>query len=306
MRATKRGSRVAGVKPAGAPAAAIAGPGTAQTAAKGEPVVIGLAGPFTGDSSELGTPGKMAIQLAAEQLNAAGGINGRPVELAIEDDAGNPADAQTVATRLATNAKIVAIIGHYNSSCSLAAKGAYKQAKMVMVSPASTNVTVTHDSDFAFRDIFTDDFQGQSLATYVGKILGFKKVGILFDNDDYGTGLRDSFKKRAIELGMSVVREIPFSKDSNDMRSQLTTMKLAQPDIIVIAGLYKQAAAIARQARELGIRTNYRRRRPVLPAVHHAGRKGRRGNLRDVPVPVRPGRRACPRIRRRLPQEVQS
>jgi branched-chain amino acid transport system substrate-binding protein len=229
----------------------------AQTpaAAKGEPVVIGVAAPFTGDSSAFGVQIRMGVALAAEQINAEGGINGRSIKLQEEDDAGNPADAQTVATKLATNSKVLAVVGHFNSSCSLAGKGAYTQAGLVMLSPGSTNVTVTKDSDYVFRNIFTDDFQGQSLATYAGKILGMKKAAILFDNDDYGTGLKESFKKRAAELGMTIVRETAYGKDSNDFRSQLTTLKASQPDIILISGLYNHAAVIAKQARELGIKT---------------------------------------------------
>ncbi|MCX7719031.1 MAG: ABC transporter substrate-binding protein [Candidatus Sumerlaeaceae bacterium] len=219
------------------------------------PIVIAVAGPFTGDSAELGLPLKMGTQLGAEKINAAGGINGRKIELRIEDDAGNSADAQNVATRVASDPRVIAVIGHYNSSCSLAAKGAYTEAKIVMLSPASTNVTVTKDSDYVYRNIFTDDFQGQSLADYIAGQLGLKRVAVLYDNDDYGTGLKESFRKRAGELGLEVVSETAFARETTDFRSQLETVRSSTPDIILIAGLYKQAAVIATQARELGINT---------------------------------------------------
>lgn len=222
---------------------------------KGEKVVIGVAAPFTGDNSEFGTQIKMGVELARDEINAAGGINGRPLELNEQDDAGKAADAQNVATTLATDDNVMAVIGHFNSSCSLTGKTIYSQAKMVMFSPGSTNVNVTKDSDYVFRNIFTDDFQGQSLANYAGNVLGKKKVAILFDNDDYGTGLKESFKKRAAQLGLEIQRETAFDKDTNDFRSQLTTIQSGQPDIILVSGLYKQAANIARQARELGIKT---------------------------------------------------
>ncbi len=224
---------------------------------KAEPIVLAVAGPFTGDSSEFGVQIKMAVELAAEELNKAGGVNGRPIQLQLEDDAGNPADAQNVATKIASNPKVVAVIGHFNSSCSLAAKGAYTEAKLVMFSPASTNVNVTRGSDYVFRNIFTDDFQGQCLARYAGEVLGLKKVAILFDNDDYGTGLKESFKAKAAQLGMTIVSETAYGKDANDFRSQLTTIQSSQPEIILVAGLYKHAAVIAKQARELGIPTQF-------------------------------------------------
>jgi len=223
--------------------------------ATSKPIVLAVAAPFTGDSSEFGVQIKMAIELAVEELNAQNGINGRPVQLIMEDDAGNPAEAQNVATKIASNPDVLAVIGHFNSSCSLAAKNAYSEAKMVMFSPASTNVNVTKNSDYVFRNIFTDEFQGQSLARYAGTVLNAKKVAILFDNDDYGRGLKESFSRKAQTLGMSIVSETAYAKDTNDFRSQLTTIKSYNPDIILIAGLYKHAAVIAKQARELGITT---------------------------------------------------
>lgn len=228
---------------------------SAKPAADKKPLLIAVAGPFTGDSSEFGAQIKMAVELATEELNAKGGVNGRPVQLMMEDDAGNPAEAQNVATKIASNPDVLAVIGHFNSSCSLAAKGAYTEAKMVMFSPASTNVNVTKNSDYVFRNIFTDDFQGQSLARYAGEILGAKKVAILFDNDDYGRGLKESFKKKAATLGITILNETAYGKDTNDFRSQLTTIQGYQPELILVAGLYKHAAVIAKQARELGINT---------------------------------------------------
>ncbi len=246
-------------EPAPSPSQSGESPAASQAGEKqqssGKPIVLAVAGPMTGDSSEFGVQIRMAVTLAVDELNEKGGINGRPVQLIIEDDAGNPAEAQNVATKIASNPEVLAVIGHFNSSCSLAAKNAYTEAKMVMFSPASTNVNVTKNSDYVFRNIFTDDFQGQSLARYAATILGTKKVAILFDNDDYGRGLKESFKAKASQLGMTVLNETAYSKDTNDFRSQLTTIKGYNPEIILVAGLYKHAAVIAKQARELGIET---------------------------------------------------
>ncbi len=223
----------------------------------GEEFVVAVAAPFTGDSSEFGAQMRLGAELFEEELNSAGGINGRKLKLIYEDDAGKAEQAQTVATTLASDDSVLAVIGHFNSSCSLAGKGIYTQAGLVMFSPASTNVEVTKDTDYAFRNIFTDDFQGQSLATYSSQVLGKKNAAILFDNDDYGTGLKESFKERASELGLNVVTELAYNRDAPDFRSQLTTIQgtQPQPDIILVAGLYTQAANIARQARDMGIQT---------------------------------------------------
>ena len=217
---------------------------------------LGLAVPLTGNNSEIGTQIKMGLEVFADQVNEAGGINGRHLKLNEQDDAGKADQAQTVASTLASDESVLAVIGHYNSSCSLNGKPIYTQAKMVMFSPGSTNVEVTKNSEYAYRNIFTDDFQGQSLANYAGNVLGFKNVAILFDNDDYGAGLKDSFKKKAQELGIKIVAEQAYNKEQPDFRSQLTTVQGAQPapDAILVAGLYNEAANIARQARDLGIK----------------------------------------------------
>jgi len=233
------------------------GSGSTGGGASGEDFVVGVAAPFTGNSSEFGVQIRMGVELFQEELNNAGGVNGRKLKLNQQDDGGKAEQAQNVATALAGDDSVLAVVGHFNSSCSLAGKPIYTQAKLPMFSPASTNVDVTKDSEFMFRNIFTDAFQGQSLAQYAGQVLGVKNVAILFDNDDYGAGLKESFKGEASKLGVNVVIELPYNKETPDFKSQLTTLQGAstKPDLILVAGLYTEAANIARQARDLGIQT---------------------------------------------------
>lgn len=218
-------------------------------------IVIGVAVPLTGDNSEYGVQIRRGAELLVDKVNADGGINGRKLALSVQDDGGKAEQAQTVATTLADNANVVGVIGHYNSSCSLAGKMIYEKSKLVMLSPGSTNVDVTADSQYIFRNIFTDEFQGQSLARYAHDELGKKNAAILYENDDYGTGLKDSFKKEAAAKGLNIVQELAYNRDTPDFRSQLTTIQAAQPapDVLLIAGLYSQAANIARQARAQGL-----------------------------------------------------
>lgn len=238
--------------PRGTGEASAPGSGSGAVPASTEPVLVGVAAPLTGNSSEFGVQIRMGAELAEEQINAAGGIGGRKFELSYSDDAGNPAEAQNVATKLATNPRVMAVVGHFNSSCSLAGKRSYSEAGMVMFSPASTNVDVTKNSKWVFRNIFSDDFQGQCLADYT-KLLGHTQVAILYENDDYGSGLKNSYKERAGELGLAILREVAYDQNTNDFRSQLETVRSENPEIIIIAGLYKQAAIIVTQAREIGI-----------------------------------------------------
>lgn len=221
--------------------------------------VIGIAAPFTGDSSQFGTQIRMGADLFAEQLNEKGGLKGRKLVFTYGDDAGKVDQAQTVATTLASDESVLAVVGHFNSSCSLAGKGIYASGGVVQFSPASTNVEVTRDTDYTYRNIFTDEFQGQSLATYAHNVLQKRNAAILFENDDYGTGLKDSFKAKAASLGLNVATELAYDRNAPDFRSQLTTIQGMQPppDVLLIAGLYTQAANIARQARDLGLQMQF-------------------------------------------------
>lgn len=227
--------------------------GTGSTSAAAQTVTLGVAGPMTGDSAALGLMLKRGAELARQHLNEAGGINGKQVNLRIEDDQANAAQAATVANNLAGDPSVLAVVGHFNSSCSNSAKPAYSAQGMVMVSPASTAVNVTQNSDFVFRTIFTDASQGASLAVYAARVMGLKRVAVLFDNDDYGTGLKDSFVTKATSLGVEVVSETAYNRGNPDFNSQIAAIKGENIDAIIIAGLYSEAALLVRRAREEGL-----------------------------------------------------
>ena len=106
---------------------------------------------------------KRGAELREKEINEAGGINGMKLTLIFEDDAGKDAEASLVAERIASNLQILAVVGHFNSSCSLAGKPIYQRAGIVELSPGSTNVTVCEGSDWTFRNLYRDDFQGNSL-----------------------------------------------------------------------------------------------------------------------------------------------
>ena len=233
--------------------------GSASSGSGGDEFVIGVAAPFTGDSSQFGAQIRKGLELFQDQLNEKGGLKGRKLVLNFQDDAGKADQAQTVATTLASDDSVLAVIGHFNSSCSLAGKSIYASAGMVQFSPGSTNVEVTKGTDYTYRNIFTDKFQGESLATYAHNVLKKQNAAILYDNDDYGTGLKDSFKAEAGKLGLNVVSELAYDKNAPDFRSQLSTIQgvQPQPDVLLIAGLYTQAANIARQAEALGMKVQF-------------------------------------------------
>lgn len=217
-------------------------------------VKIGVGAPMTGRSAAFGIQVRYGVEAAVEELNAKGGILGKKVEFVMKDDESSANSAAVVAQSLAGDKDIVAVIGHFNSDCSSAAKPIYTEAGIVMFSPASTNVEITKNSDWVFRNIFNDRSQGEALALYVAKAMKMKKVAVLYENDTYGRGLAEYFKGKAKELGLEITNDLSYESDATDFRPLLTQLRATKPDVIVTAGLYKSGGTISRQARELGLR----------------------------------------------------
>ncbi len=221
-------------------------------------VRVAVAGPFTGNAAAFGEMIKRGAELRAKEINEAGGINGMKLTLVFGDDAGTEKEARAVATRFATDRRILAVVGHFNSACSLAGKGIYKENGIVELSPGSTNVSVCEGSDWTFRNLYRDDFQGEFIAKYIKNVLTeFKSVGVLFDNDDYGRGLKDAFAAEAEAVGLNIVTAEAYDRENTDFKAQLTSIKAKNPDVIFISGLYGQAALIVKQAREAGITAQF-------------------------------------------------
>lgn len=219
--------------------------------------LVGVTGPFTGDGAQYGEMARMAAEMKADEINKAGGVNGVPLELEFQDDKGDPKEAANTAQKLGSNPNVLAVLGHFNSSCSLAGKEVYNSMGVLQMSYGSTNVTVCEGGDWTFRNVYRDDFQGQFIADFIKYVLGYNRVAVFFDNDDYGRGLRDSFAERAEEIGLEIVREEAYVRDTQEYTPQLTQIIAKEPDIIFVSGLYANAAMILTQARNLGVETPF-------------------------------------------------
>ncbi len=219
--------------------------------------LVGVTGPFTGDGAQYGEMARMAAEMKADEINKTGGVNGVPLELEFQDDKGDPKEAANTAQKLGSNPNVLAVLGHFNSSCSLAGKEVYNSMGVLQMSYGSTNVTVCEGGDWTFRNVYRDDFQGQFIADFIKYVLGYNRVAVFFDNDDYGRGLRDSFAERAQEIGLEIVREEAYVRDTQEYTPQLTQIIAKDPDIIFISGLYANAAMILTQARNLGVETPF-------------------------------------------------
>ncbi|MCM2278298.1 MAG: ABC transporter substrate-binding protein [Oligoflexia bacterium] len=230
------------------------GQGVAQTAS-GDVIRIGEVGSMTGSEATFGTSTHKGIELAVKQVNAAGGVRGKKIELISLDDQGKPDEAATAATKLITQNGVSAILGEVASSRSMAMAPIAQNHKVIMVSPSSTNPKVTELGDYVFRVCFIDPFQGTVMAKYALDNLKIKKVAILRDvKNDYSVGLANFFAETFKKGGGEIVIDQSYSAGDIDFKSQLTAIRAKAPEGIFVPGYYTEVGLIARQARELGVK----------------------------------------------------
>ncbi len=219
-----------------------------------EPIKIGLFGSETGGTATFGVSTKEGVLLAASEINAAGGILNRQLEIIAEDDQSKPEEAKTAAEKLINRNKVVALIGEVASSRSLAAAPVAQAAGIPMLSPSSTNPKVTQVGDYIFRACFIDPFQGSAMAKYAMNDLKLSKFVILYDvRNDYSVGLKQFFSEYVKANGGQILLELGYSEGDTDFRAQLTKIRSARPQAIYVPGYYTEVGAICKQARQLGI-----------------------------------------------------
>jgi branched-chain amino acid transport system substrate-binding protein len=218
-------------------------------------IKVGVYGDLSGQTSSFGQSTKNGAQMAADEINAAGGINGRQVQLIHEDDQGEPGKAATVTAKLINQDQVRALIGEVASSNSIAAAPNAQEAKVPMISPSSTNPKVTQVGDYIFRVCFIDPFQGEVMAKFAANTLKAKRAAILFDsNSDYSKGLIQYFKQSFTNLGGQIVAEQAYAQRDRDFSGQLTNIRSANPDVIYVPGYYQEVGVISKQSKQLGIK----------------------------------------------------
>lgn len=224
-----------------------------KTAATDE-IIIASANPMTGDSAQFGEMKVNAIQLAIDEVNTAGGISGRQVKLLVGDDTGNPKEAPNVAQKFAGDDAVLAVIGHWNSSCTLAARGIYEAAGIPVITDSVNKAITDGTTPHIYRVSLTDTTQAKNLAKYAYEKMGKRKAAILYTANDFGTGLSKDFTQFFTDAGGSVVAtETFFEGQSKDFSPQLTSIKQKSPDILFIAGYYVETALIAQQMEQSGL-----------------------------------------------------
>lgn len=224
------------------------------TDAAGGEIVVGEYGSLTGTEATFGQSTHNAIMLAVDEINASGGVGGRKIKVLTEDDQSKAEEAANAVTKLISQNQVVAVLGEVASSNSLAAAPICQANKVPMITPSSTNPSVTQKGDYIFRMCFLDDYQGASMARYVFNDLKLKTAAVLIDNkSDYSTGLARYFSDAFTGAGGRIVATQSYAKGDSDFRAQLTAIKATNPQIIFVPGYYNDIGTIAIQARDLGI-----------------------------------------------------
>ncbi len=227
-------------------------PAIAQT------IKIGIELPLTGYGATYGEDAKRAVELAVDEVNAAGGINGKKVEAVFEDDGGAGKTAVAATQKLVTVDKVPVILGGMMSSAGLTAAPVAKENKVVFLATITSHPELTGPGGYVYRIQSTDLINANAAGRFAARVLKFKTAAGLVASSDYGRSLikftQASFEK---EGGTWTITE-NFAQGANDFRSQLTKIKDKNPDIIFIAATVKEAAQMIRQMVEL------RMKMPVL------------------------------------------
>ena len=218
-------------------------------------IKVGQVASLTGGRATFGVASDEGSKLAIEEINAAGGVLGRKLQLITVDDQSKPGEPAAAAKKLLSSDKVVALLGEVASSASLEMAPVAQAAGIPMISPASTNPKVTAAGDKIFRICFIDPFQGTVMSKFALDTLKAKRVAILTDSkNDYSVGLTQFFKKHFTANGGEVVAERQYGAGDKDFRSMLTAIRKEKPDAIFVPGYYSEVALIAKQARLLGLK----------------------------------------------------
>lgn len=226
----------------------------AATATAQETIKIGEFASLTGKEAVFGQNSHKGTLLAIEEVNAAGGVLGRKLELITEDDQSKPGESATVVKKLISRDKVVAVLGEITSGRTLEAAPIAQQARIPLISPGATNVAVTAKGNYIFRVCFIDDFQGTVMAKFAAESLKLKRVAILSSvSSAQSVGLAKYFRERFTTDGGTIALEQKYGDGDKDFRAQLTAIKSAGADGVFVPGYYAEAALICKQARELGL-----------------------------------------------------
>lgn len=200
-----------------------------------------------------GLPAKRGIEIAVNEINAAGGINGKPLKVIFEDGKDSPQEAVSAFQKLTSMDKVQVVIGPMMSGEVLAVAPIAQRDRIVAVTPTATSPKITDAGEYIYRGCTRIDKQAEALTKYAKDVMQTTKVAILYSNEPYGKGCNDVFTKFFTELGIPVVISESFMVGDRDFSAQLTKIAQNQFDLLFIPGYLQETAPAISQARKTGI-----------------------------------------------------
>jgi branched-chain amino acid transport system substrate-binding protein len=228
-------------------------PALAQTP-QGEPIMLGVSGPLTGQNAQYGAQWQKGFDLALDEINGKGGVRGRPLQYVFEDSQADPRQTVAIAQKFVSDPKIVAELGDFSSTASMAASSIYQRAGLVQFGFTNSHPNFTKGGDFIWSNSVSQADEQPRLAKYAAD-LGFKRVAVLYLNTDWGRTSQNIFGAAAKALGLEVVAAEGYQPDEKDFRSTLVRVRDAKPDAIVLISYYADGALVSRQIRTVGLTT---------------------------------------------------
>ena len=233
----------------------IGGCGKSGEVAKPETIKIGGMAPLTGALAIYGVTTTNGAELAVKEINENGGILGKKIEYIMLDTKGDSTEAVMAYNKL-VDEKVAGIIGEITSKPTLAVAEVAVQDNMPLITPTGTQVDITEAGPNVFRVCFTNPYQGKVLAITSKERLGADTVAVMLNNSsDYSDGITKAFIEESEKLGMKVMGVEGYSDGDKDFKPQLTKLAAMNPDVVLIPEYYEQAALIATQAREVGVKS---------------------------------------------------
>jgi branched-chain amino acid transport system substrate-binding protein len=240
-----------------APAAQTEAPAAATEAAQmPQAYKVGFVNHLTGDAAVYGQSMKMGTELAVDVINAAGGINGVPVEVIYEDDRLSAADAQTAFLKLVETDKVPVILGSSSSTISLSICPKAQEKHVVQVSQVSTAPSLKDCGKYFFSVMASDTAQGPEWVK-VAEYLGVKEAAVMYINNDYGIGVKDTFVQAFEAAGGKLLIVQPFELGGKDFRTEVLKVKETNPPVVFIVDHVAESSIVFKQAMELGLKTQW-------------------------------------------------
>ena len=226
---------------------------TTASGPTGDPIVFGAVLSATGPGSPLGEPERATLGMMETQVNDAGGLLGRPIKIVIEDDQTNPKEAVTAVNKLLQQDKVVAVLGSSTSGSTLAIKPITQQAGIPLMALAASNAITAAPITWTWRAPPRDALAVETALTYISKVMKLTKIAVLYDENAYGASGMAEIEKVASDYGLTIVAKESYKTEETDLTAQLTKIKAANPEVVVVWGTNPGPAVAAKNMDQLGM-----------------------------------------------------